>query len=226
MATELILIRHGNAIRIQGDYVHAPLTTLGVQQADLTGQYLHAQPPLSGFYSSPLRRAKETAAHIGAKIGMTPEEKNGIREIEGFEVPALAILEALSIFDLLEDYLDTHVGKPLRWPVEGRVAKATIEMVTAHPNQRIAAVAHSGMISAVLAWAFPEQRLKWWSTMVGNCSLTRLRIEGTAIELIAVNETQHLSPELTTVQPPAPAVQLTKTVVKTVTRRPTATKSI
>ena len=224
MATELILIRHGNAIRIQGDYVHAPLTTLGAQQADLTGQYLHEQPPLSGFYTSPLRRAKETAAHIGA-IGMTPEEKNGIREIEGFEVPALAILEALSIFDLLEDYLDTHVGKPLRWPVEGRVAKATIEMVTAHPNQRIAAVAHSGMISAVLAWAFPQQRLKWWSTMVGNCSLTRLRIEGTSIELIAFNETQHLSPGLTTVQPPTPAVQLTKTVMKTVTRRPTAANS-
>jgi len=98
-------------------------------------------------------------------------------------------------------------------------------MVTAHPNQRIAAVAQSGMISAVLAWAFPKQRLKWWSTMVGNCSLTRLRIEGTSIELIAFNETQHLSPGLTTVQPPTPAVQLAKTVVKTVTRRPMAANS-
>jgi broad specificity phosphatase PhoE len=37
MATELILIRHGHAKRINGDYVHAPLTALGEKQAALTG---------------------------------------------------------------------------------------------------------------------------------------------------------------------------------------------
>ncbi len=218
MATELILIRHGNAIRINGDYVHAPLTVLGEQQAALTGQYLREQSPLTGFYTSPLRRAKETATIIGSKLGMTPEEKNDIREIEGLEVPALALLEMLSIFDIVEDYLDSHAGKQIRWPIEGRVSKASLEMVAAHPNQRIAAVAHSGMISAVLAWIFPEERLKWWLTMVGNCSLTRLQVDGASIKLLGVNENQHLTPELTTVQPPAATVQLSKAVVKTVTR--------
>ncbi len=42
MATELILIRHGNAVRVNGDYVHAPLTALGQEQAAQTGQYFSA----------------------------------------------------------------------------------------------------------------------------------------------------------------------------------------
>ncbi len=217
MSTELILIRHGNAIRVNGDYVHAPLTTLGEQQAAQTGEYLaEGQTALDGFYMSPLRRARETAAIIGSKIGKIPEVKNGIREVEGLEVPALALLESLSIFDFVEDYLDAHAGKPIRWPIQGRVSKAIMEMVTAHPNQRIGAVAHAGTISSVLAWAFPEQRLKWWLTLMSNCSLTRLRLDGSQIELLAVNETQHLVPAVTTVQPPDHAVQATKTVMKTV----------
>ncbi len=161
MSTEVILIRHGNAIGVNGDYVHAPLTALGEQQAAQTGAYLsEMQSSLDGFYTSPLRRAKETAAIIGSKLGKTPEVKNGIQEIEGLEVPALALFETLSIFDFVEDYLDAHAGKPLRWPIQGRVSKALLEMVEAHPNQRIVAVAHAGTISSVLAWAFPEQRLK------------------------------------------------------------------
>jgi len=217
MSTELILIRHGNAIRVNGDYVHAPLTTLGEHQAAQTGEYLsQMQSPLDGFYTNPLRRAQETAAIIGSKLGKTPEIKNGIQEVEGLEVPALAVLEALSIFDFVEDYLDAHAGKPIRWPIQGRVSKAVMEMVEAHPNHRIVAVAHAGTISSVLAWAFPEQRLKWWLTLVGNCSLTRLRVDGSQINLLAVNETQHLVAEVTTVQPPDRAVQLTKKVMETV----------
>ncbi|MEP7289393.1 MAG: histidine phosphatase family protein [Chloroflexota bacterium] len=217
MATELILIRHGNTIRVNGDYVHAPLTALGQQQAAQTGQYLFDhQRPIDGFYTSPLRRAQETAGFIGAKLGKTPEIQNGIREVEGLEVPFLAVLESLSIFDPVEDYLDSHAGKPINWPIQGRVSKALLEIVAAHPNQRVVVVAHSGVVSSVLAWEFPEQRLHWWLTTVGNCSLTRLQVDDTHIELLGVNETQHLAPEAITDQPPDRAVQATKTVMQTV----------
>ena len=59
MTTELILIRHGYTVRVHGDYVHAPLTPLGQEQAAQTGQYLSAsQQLIHGFYTSPLRRAR------------------------------------------------------------------------------------------------------------------------------------------------------------------------
>jgi broad specificity phosphatase PhoE len=57
VATELILIRHGHAVRVKGDYIRAPLTQLGQEQAAQTGQYLgEPQNHLDGFYCSPLRR--------------------------------------------------------------------------------------------------------------------------------------------------------------------------
>ena len=156
MATELILIRHGNAVRINGDYFHAPLTTLGQEQAAQTGEFFCApQNHLDGFYSSPLRRTKETAGIISAKIGQEAELRPGIQEVRFTEVPALVILEILSIADFLEDYLDARAGGPIHWPIEGRVSAVLLDIVARHPNQRVAVVAHAGVISAALSWYLP-----------------------------------------------------------------------
>src|SRR5512141_2046232 len=98
MATELILIRHGHAVRVHGDYYHAPLTQLGQEQAAQTGQYFsEPQNHLDGFYSSPLRRTQETAKIIGQKIGQSAEFRIGVQEVRWWELPALVILEILSI---------------------------------------------------------------------------------------------------------------------------------
>lgn len=209
MATELILIRHGNAVRINGDYFHAPLTKLGQEQASKTGQYFSIRRNhLDGFYSSPLRRTQETAHIIGSKIGKKPEMRSGVQEVRFTEMPALVILELLSIFDPIEDYLDARVGRTITWPVEGRVSKVLLEIMSRHPDQRVAVVAHAGVISAVLSWFLPEKRWRWWRTTVGNCSLTRFQVEGTHIKLLAVNETKHLTPVQTTTQPPTKTVEI------------------
>lgn len=213
MATELILIRHGNAVRVNGDYFHAPLTPLGQEQAAQTGEYFNApQNHLDGFYSSPLRRTKETAHIIGAKIGQNAEFRIGIQEVRFNELPALVFLEILSITDLVEDYLDARTGVPIRWPIEGRVSSVLLDIVARHPNQRVAVVAHAGVISATLSWYLPEQRWRWWRTTVSNCSLTRFRVEGNRAELLAVNDIQHLSPVLITTQPPTKTVEIAKEV--------------
>lgn len=211
MATELILIRHGNAVRINGDYFHAPLTTLGREQAAKTGQFFSTpQNHLDGFYSSPLRRTQETAGIIGTKIGITAELRPGIQELRLNELPALVILEILSITDLVEDYLDAHAGGPIRWPIEGRVSAVLLDIVAKHPDQRVAVIAHAGVISAALSWYLPEKRWRWWRTTVSNCSITRFRVEGNRGELLTVNDIQHLSPALVTTQPPTITVEIAK----------------
>jgi probable phosphoglycerate mutase len=209
MATELILIRHGNAMRVNGDYFHAPLTELGQEQAAQTGQYFCAlQNHLDGLYSSPLRRTQETANIIGAKIGQQAELCPGIQEVRSFELPILVILEILSIFDPVEDYLDAHAGGPIRWPIEGRVSNVILEILARHPNQRVALIAHAGVISAALSWYLPEKRWRWWRTTVSNCSITKFRVEGRWAELLAVNDIRHLSPVLITTQPPTKTVEV------------------
>jgi probable phosphoglycerate mutase len=211
MATELILIRHGNAVRVNGDYFHAPLTALGQEQAAQTGQYFSApENHLDGVYSSPLRRTQETAKIIGAKIGQEAQLRLGVQEVMFLEVPALVILEILSITDLVEDYLDARVGRPILWPIEGRVSVVLLDIIAKHPNQRVAVIAHAGVISAALSWYLPEKRWRWWRTTVSNCSLTRFKVEGSRAELLAVNDIQHLSPVIVTTQPPTKTVEIAK----------------
>jgi len=211
MATELILIRHGHAVRVNGDYVHAPLTQLGREQAEQTGQYF-SEPlnHLDGFYSSPLHRAQETAQIIGEKIGQNAELRTGIQEVRLRELPGLVILEILSIADPVEDYLDARAGGPIRWPIEGRVSGVLLDILARHRDQRVAVIAHAGVISAALSWYLPEKRWRWWRTTVSNCSLTRFRVEGNKAELLAINDTQHLSPVLVTTQPPTKTVEIAK----------------
>jgi len=211
MTTEIILIRHGNAVRVNGDYVHAPLTPLGQEQAAQTGQYFSSpQNHIDGFYSSPLRRTQETAHIIGERIGQTAELRTGVQEVRFYEMPALVVLEILSIFDPIEDYLDARAGGPIRWPIEGRVSTVLLDIMARHPNQRVAVIAHSGVISAALSWYLPEKRWRWWRTTVSNCSLTRFKVEGARAELLAVNDIQHLSPGMVTTQPPTITVEIAK----------------
>jgi len=209
MATELILIRHGNAVRVNGDYFHAPLTVLGREQAAQTGQYFSAaQNHLDGLYSSPLRRTQETAGIIGAKIGQNAELRSGVQEVRLRELPALVILEILSITDPVEDYLDARAGRSIRWPIEGRVSTVLLDILAKHPNQRVAVIAHAGVISAALSWYLPEKRWRWWRTIVSNCSLTRFKVEGKRVELSAVDDSSHLSPAIITTQPATMTVEI------------------
>jgi 2,3-bisphosphoglycerate-dependent phosphoglycerate mutase len=211
MATELILIRHGYTVPVNGDYFHAPLTALGQDQAARTGEYFSTpQNHLDGFYSSPLRRAQETAGIMGAKIGQNAVSRPGVEEVRLDELPVLVILEIISITDPVEDYLDARAGGPIRWPVEGRVSAVLLEIVAGHPNQRVAIIAHAGVISAALSWYLPDKRWHWWRTTVSNCSLTRFSVEGNRAQLLGVNETQHLSPVLVTTQAPTKTVEIAK----------------
>ena len=148
----------------------------------------------------------------GTKTPLEPELRPGVQEVMFFETPALVILEILSITDPVEDYLDARVGKSIRWPIEGRVSAVLLDIVAKHPDQRVAVIAHAGVISAALSWYLPEKRWRWWRTTVSNCSITRFKVEGARVELLAVNDVKHLSPVIVTTQPPTATVEVAKEV--------------
>lgn len=149
---------------------------------------------------------------MGTIIGQTAKLRPGIQELRVTELPALVVFEILSITDLVEDYLDAHAGSPIRWPIEGRVSTVLLDIVSSHPNQRVAVIAHAGVISAALSWYLPEKRWRWWRTTVSNCSITRFKVDGTRGILLNVNDIQHLSPALVTTQPPTKTVEIAKEV--------------
>lgn len=191
---ELILIRHGEAKRRQGEsYLTAPLTDLGRRQAQLTGEYLvQNSVRLDGYYSSPLRRARETAAVIGQVIGLEPEIRDGLQEMRYREFPGIFLLELVARLGVFDRYFEANIGKPLCWSFVGRVTRTMTRILAEHPTGQVGVVAHGGVISSVLVWYFPRTRARWWRETVENCSVTRLEVKGRTAQLISFNETGHL----------------------------------
>lgn len=193
-AVELYLIRHGNAKKLQGEsYVTAPLTELGRRQATRTGEYLAREGIVfDGYYCSALKRAIETATLIGDKTGQTPTIRPGIQEMEYREIPATVAAELVARTGMLNRYFQERVGKPIRFPMIGRVAASMMNILALHSNGRLGVVVHGGVISSVMAWYFPGERRRWWGTTVGNCSITRLLVTQERVALVEFDSVAHL----------------------------------
>lgn len=84
MSTQLFLVRHGESVwnaeqRIQGQ-ADPPLSVLGTRQAYALAEALSGRP-LAAVYCSPLVRARDTAAYIGAPHDLSPRVEDGLREV-------------------------------------------------------------------------------------------------------------------------------------------------
>lgn len=83
-AVRLVLARHGEArgnreLRYLGGRTDAPLTPRGEEQAHLLAAAL-AQFPAAAIYSSPLRRAHDTATAVAAALGLAVSVEEALRE--------------------------------------------------------------------------------------------------------------------------------------------------
>ena len=78
---ELILVRHGLPVRRENTDGPADpeLSVEGHEQARLFGEYMRVEQ-IDGLYSSPLKRAHQTALPLSGFIGVTPEIVPGVAE--------------------------------------------------------------------------------------------------------------------------------------------------
>jgi len=76
LVTTIYLVQHGDKERSPGD---PGLTELGRRQAAVTARWLRETEP-KALYSSPLRRARETAEPIGAATGLVVRVDSRLRE--------------------------------------------------------------------------------------------------------------------------------------------------
>jgi len=76
LVTTVYLVQHGDKERSPGD---PGLTELGKRQAAVTARWLRGTG-LKALYSSPLRRARETAEPVGAATGLAVRVDSRLRE--------------------------------------------------------------------------------------------------------------------------------------------------
>jgi broad specificity phosphatase PhoE len=189
--TTVYLARHGEsdwnaAGRFQG-HSDRPLTAVGRRQAKALADELAATAELSAVYSSPLRRAFETAAVVGARVGVDPVPLDELREVDVGDWAGLSRGEVEARFpDAFRRWLDGGEG----WEdgetyadMSARVLGAILGVAAAHPDDEILVVSHGGPIRAIHAAAarMDVHAYRKLHRVEPNAALSRVAVENGTI---------------------------------------------
>lgn len=197
-------MRHGESTwnqerRFQGAR-DAALSPQGREQAARLAAAL-AGEAFDALYTSPLSRARHTAAACAAALGLSATVVADLGEV------GLGDWEGLSVEAVVERYGE-HYWQWLQTPgdhpppggepmaeLRARVAGALETIRRRHPAGRVLVVSHGGAIAAFLCGCLGLSPNAVWRLRLDNASITRVALPER--RLLALNDTRHL--------PPAPA---------------------
>lgn len=204
LPSRLFLVRHGESTwnaerRVQGQH-DPPLSRKGRQQARELAARLDGHH-VAAFYSSDLRRARETAEPLAESLAREPVELTGLREI------ALGEWEGKTGEELREEYpaeweawsqrpsWDVVPGGEGAAPFERRVLATLADIQAEHPIGDVVCVTHGGVIQVLLGSVVSPDRGSdgLFPFVIENCSLTVLQRAGSRTVVTSVNDVCHLS---------------------------------
>lgn len=204
----LYLLRHGeNPANLSKEFssrqVDYPLTEKGVLQAEQTAAYF-AERGLNAIYSSPLKRAAQTAGLVAARSGLEVEVLEAFREIDVGSLegrPATAADWTLHA-RILNDWFD---GQHEAAFPEGenyddlwaRTRAGLLAATAGRSNQAILVVGHGGIMTVTLKDLCPDLDVEWLrTTHWDNCAFAEIELEslGGRLQgrLVTWNSHQHL----------------------------------
>jgi probable phosphoglycerate mutase len=193
---ELLLIRHARPLRVEkadGSPADPPLSDTGHAQAARLAAWLGAEK-LHAVYTSPMRRARETAAPLAEALGVSARVEPGVVELD-HQSSVYIPLEELKAMDREAWLALVRGGLYAEIDLDGfkrNVLQTLGRIVDAHRGERVAVVCHGGVINAwagdVLGVQEPFMFLD-----AGYASISRFLIAGTGERSVAsLNETAHL----------------------------------
>jgi probable phosphoglycerate mutase len=195
---ELLLIRHAEPVRIASGEVAGPadpgLTERGVAQAQRLAAWL-AVEPIDVIVTSPLRRARETAAPLADALGIEPVIDTGVSEYDADSDEYIPIEELRAAkddrwFATIEGRWDDAGGaNPLEF--QAAVVPALDAIATGHPGRRVAVVCHGGVINVYLAHVLGIERPLFFHPEYTSTSRVLVSRDGQR-SVSSVNELAHL----------------------------------
>jgi probable phosphoglycerate mutase len=164
-ATSVFLVRHGESLgNVTPGLARSadpPLTERGRSQASRAAGALTALG-IDAVLSSPLRRARETAAAIGAAAGITVEPVDGFQEVDMGDLSdprtddERAARKAIFGAWLAGDYRRPFPGGEDFAAIVRRVRRALAALAVERPRSRVAIVTHRMPIAAAAIAVQPE----------------------------------------------------------------------
>jgi 2,3-bisphosphoglycerate-dependent phosphoglycerate mutase len=186
---DLLLVRHGLPERsaLSAD---PPLSGEGLDQARRLARWLAAER-VDAVFSSPMRRAAQTAEPFAALAGHEVQIRDGIAEFDR-DSGAYTPLEDLKREDYAawKAFVEGGHGQDIA-AFQAEVVQALEAVVAAHPGQAVAVFCHGGVINAWTAHVLGMGPRLFFEP--GYASLHRYRCaRGGQRNLVSLNETAHL----------------------------------
>jgi broad specificity phosphatase PhoE len=188
----LIVVRHGRTDAnasglLLGSRLDPPLDPLGVRQAAALADAL---PPPARVVSSPLRRARETAAAFGLPVDL--DERWIERNYGDLDGTALGDVPADVWAAWRADPSDASGGGESLLDLGARVQAACAGLVEAATENDVVVVTHVSPVKAALAWALGVGDEIAWRAYVAPASITRIATDGQHPSVREFNVTTHL----------------------------------
>lgn len=199
------LIRHGTTAWVDRQLLHGvtdiPLNDNGLRQAAKTAEALKGLR-VQHLLSSPLSRAMQTAELIGQAVGLTPEPRAGLIEInfgwmEGKQIHD----DTMGDHSILQEKIDHYWLSFIRL-VSGeslnRFRKRVINEWNAIrdslPDEDAIIVCHSGVLTAILEYCFGNAyRGSKPYYITHPCSITEIKtVDNRCYQLVRLNDHSHL----------------------------------
>jgi ribonuclease H / adenosylcobalamin/alpha-ribazole phosphatase len=174
------------------------LTETGVRQAKLAGERLAARGGMDVIVTSPLRRARQTAAEVSAATGAPVVVDEDLRETDFGAWEGLTFAEAQQRWP---DEVTTWLGDPGTAPPQGesfaavgvRVRAALTRLLDRYAGQTVLVVSHVTPIKTLLTEALlaPPAALHRMFLDVGSLNEIHWFSDGPAV-VRSLNDTGHL----------------------------------
>jgi probable phosphoglycerate mutase len=193
---DLLLVRHALPVRIDDGDAPAdpPLDERGHEQARALAAWLREEP-ISHVYTSPMRRARETAEPLAGALGIEAVVDDELAEFDRDSHFYIPIEELRATKD--QRWLDMVAGS---WGDNAEVDPAVFRevvvgaverVVAAHPGSTVAIVAHGGVINAYLAHVIGIDRPLFFEP--GYTSISRVLASRRGDRQVrSINETAHV----------------------------------
>ncbi len=202
MSLRIWLVRHAQSEwnaegRLQGR-ADPPLTALGREQAARVAARL-AEVELVALYSSPQRRALETAQAVAEAVRLEPELDTRLQEFDMGEATGCLWDSLMERWPHLEEVArrGERVSRHIPGAEDGAAFHARVwdvmsEVQARHSEGEVAVVAHGGVFSEYLATLLHVQAGYYPGLRFGNASLTLVAHYDDGAAIHFVNETCHL----------------------------------
>lgn len=185
-------MRHALPLRSEG---HADPELSGpgrVQAQRLVEALRHAQ--VEALYSSPARRARQTAEPLGAALGLPTLIEPGLAEFDSGDGSYVPVEElraaddprwhALARGDLYSAGVDPAAFR-------ARVVATCAGIAARHPGGRAVLVTHAGVCNAMLGEVLGQSRPIWYAP--AYCSVQRVALARDGRRgVVSLNETGHV----------------------------------